>query len=126
MPGQVCVGVGALVIDNGRVLLGRRKGSHGAGTWALPGGWLEKGESFEDAAVRELEEETGLTAADLTANRLVLPFVSNNPMPDGVHSVTVRRLNPLHLLFVQLLTVSAISSLLSPLSSPPPCRFTSV
>lgn len=92
MPGQVCVGVGALVIDeaSGRVLLGRRKGSHGAGTWALPGGWLEKGEEFAAAAVRELEEETGLTMADLGPTRTVVPFVSNNVMKgDGVHSVTV-------------------------------------
>ena len=92
MPGQVCVGVGAIVIDEatGCVLLGRRKGSHGAGTWALPGGWLEKGEEFEAAAVRELEEETGLTVEDLGPTRTVAPFVSNNVMKgDGVHSVTV-------------------------------------
>ena len=90
MPGAVCVGVGALVVNNGKVLLGRRKGSHGSGTWALPGGWLEKGEEFIAGALRELEEETGLTDADISPDgRIVVPFVSNNVMPEGVHSVTI-------------------------------------
>ena len=56
----VRVGVGVLVLREGRVLLGRRQGAHGAGTWALPGGHLEFGESVEDCARRELLEETGL------------------------------------------------------------------
>lgn len=89
MPGQVCVGVGVLVVDNGRVLLGRRKGAHGSGTWALPGGWLELKEEFEECALRELEEETGLTAADVAPERTVLPVIANNVMDKGVHSVTV-------------------------------------
>jgi 8-oxo-dGTP diphosphatase len=56
----VGVGVGVLVIRNGKVLLGRRRGSHGAGTWSAPGGRLEYGESVEDCARRELLEEAGL------------------------------------------------------------------
>ena len=126
MPGQVCVGVGALVIDEstGCVLLGRRKGSHGAGTWALPGGWLEKGEELENAAVRELEEETGLTAAELAPTRTVVPFVSNNIMKgDGVHSVTVTARSPdsrslsLHKPFFVLLRLAQVYVRLA-LSSP--------
>ncbi len=54
------VGVGVLVVRDGRVLLGLRRGSHGAGTWAPPGGHLESDETVEQCARREAEEETGL------------------------------------------------------------------
>lgn len=55
------VGVGVIVVRDGRVLLGRRRGSHGSGSWAFPGGNLEFGEGVEACARRELSEETGLT-----------------------------------------------------------------
>lgn len=55
------VGVGVIVLKDGKVLLGERLASHGAGTWAIPGGHLEFGETFEQTAKREVEEETGLT-----------------------------------------------------------------
>ncbi|OCT49851.1 hypothetical protein CLCR_07454 [Cladophialophora carrionii] len=48
-----------------KFILGQRLGSHGAGTWALPGGHLEFGESFEDCAAREVMEETGLEVEDV-------------------------------------------------------------
>lgn len=54
------VGIGVLVLKEGRVLLGKRKGSHGSGLWAPSGGHLEFGESVEVCAERELREETGL------------------------------------------------------------------
>ena len=61
----VAVGVGVLVVRDGLVLLGRRLGAHGAGTWAAPGGRLEFGEQIEACAQRELAEETGLVARQI-------------------------------------------------------------
>lgn len=52
------VGVGVLVFKNGKVLLGKRKGSHGEGMYAGPGGHLEHFESIIDCAIRETKEET--------------------------------------------------------------------
>ncbi|SPO26321.1 uncharacterized protein UTRI_03910 [Ustilago trichophora] len=55
------VGVAVYVInEKGHVLVGKRTGSHGAGTLALPGGHLELHESFYECAAREVFEETGL------------------------------------------------------------------
>jgi 8-oxo-dGTP diphosphatase len=54
------VGVGVLVIQDKKILLGKRKGSHGEGRWAPPGGHLEFKETVEACAARELAEETGM------------------------------------------------------------------
>jgi len=55
---------GALVRDDaGRLLLVLRAHPPAAGTWSLPGGRIEPGESAEAACVREVAEETGLTVA---------------------------------------------------------------
>jgi 8-oxo-dGTP diphosphatase len=54
------VGIGVIVQKDGKVLLGRRRGSHGVGEFASPGGHLEHLESFADCAAREVREETGL------------------------------------------------------------------
>lgn len=50
----------AIVVRDGRVLLVRRRNPPAAGSWALPGGFVEVGEPPEAACVRELQEETGL------------------------------------------------------------------
>ena len=56
------VGVGIFVRrPDGAILMGLRKGSHGAGTWWLPGGLVEADEDLIDATEREMHEETGLT-----------------------------------------------------------------
>jgi 8-oxo-dGTP diphosphatase len=54
------VGVGAIVIHEGRVLLVRRGRAPALGLWSVPGGLVELGETTLDAARREVEEETGL------------------------------------------------------------------
>jgi len=81
---NVRVGVGVVVIHDGKVLLGKRKGSHGAGTWAFPGGHLEFGESFETCAEREVFEETGVKIKHIQK----ITF-TNDPMPlENKHYVT--------------------------------------
>ncbi len=59
------VGVGVMILKEGKVLLGKRKGSHGAGEYSFPGGHLEYMESFEDCARREIEEECGIKVKNL-------------------------------------------------------------
>jgi 8-oxo-dGTP diphosphatase len=54
------VGVGVMILKDGKVLLAKRKGSHGEGEYAFPGGHLEFGESFVQCAVRETLEESGV------------------------------------------------------------------
>ena len=60
------VGVAVIIEQGGHVLLIRRSGSHGAGTWATPGGHLDFGETPERCGAREAREETGLEVADLS------------------------------------------------------------
>ena len=59
------VGVGVLVWEGGNVLLGLRRGSHGAGTWSPPGGHLEFGEEPIDCLRRETFEEAGISIKDV-------------------------------------------------------------
>lgn len=59
------VGVAVLLIKDKKILLGMRKGSHGKGTWAPPGGHLEFFEEIEDCAKREILEETGIKIKNL-------------------------------------------------------------
>lgn len=54
------VGIGVFIFKEGKFLMQQRHGAHGAGSWSVPGGHLEFGESFEDTARREVKEETDL------------------------------------------------------------------
>ena len=78
------VGVAVIVRNNGKVLLGKRKGSHGSGHWATPGGHLEFGETVEQCACRELLEETGIVALSVERG----PYTSD-VMDDIRHYITL-------------------------------------
>lgn len=80
------VGVAVIVRREGRVLLGlRRSTTHGDGVWQFPGGHLEWGEAVADCAVREVEEETGLSIRIDGMG----PWTSNVFPDSGRHYVTV-------------------------------------
>ena len=59
-PEHPIIGVGAVIIENARVLLAKRAHPPIEGQWSIPGGALEIGELVREAAVREAREETGL------------------------------------------------------------------
>ncbi|KAG9232372.1 NUDIX hydrolase domain-like protein [Amylocarpus encephaloides] len=89
---QVRVGVGVFILkspneltNNPRFLLGKRLGSHGAGTFALPGGHLEFGETPDRCAIREIAEETGL---DVTNVRF-LTATNDYMKAEGKHYITM-------------------------------------
>jgi len=80
------VGTGILLFnDKNQFLMGKRKGSHGEGMWGLVGGYIEFGETFEQAAKRETMEETGLTLTDFKVLACASHFFDN-----GVkHDITI-------------------------------------
>lgn len=71
------IGVNVFVLKDGKLLLGKRIGKTGYGTWCLPGGHFEWGESLANAATRELEEETSIKSNNLQFLHLV-----NEPRKD--------------------------------------------
>ncbi len=84
MPG---VGLAVIIMSGKKVLLGKRKNVHGEGTWAFPGGHLEKYENFKDCALREVKEETGLDVSVVDENPVA---VTNDFFPeDDKHYVTL-------------------------------------
>ncbi|MEM3399623.1 MAG: NUDIX hydrolase [Candidatus Micrarchaeia archaeon] len=77
--------VDAIIVDGERVVLVRRKNPPFAGKWALPGGFVEYGETCEKACIREVKEETGL---DVEILDLVGVFSDPARDPRG-HTVSV-------------------------------------
>jgi 8-oxo-dGTP diphosphatase len=59
------VGTATIITKDDKVLLMKRKGPHGAGTWSPPGGHLDFGETPETCAAREAQEEVGLEVRGL-------------------------------------------------------------
>ncbi|MHB1865266.1 MAG: nucleotide triphosphate diphosphatase NUDT15 [Candidatus Saccharimonadales bacterium] len=79
------VGIGVFVFKDGKFILGRRQGSHGRGDWATHGGHLEFGETFEQAAKREVLEETGLKIKNVRFGAITNDYFEK----DKKHYVTV-------------------------------------
>jgi 8-oxo-dGTP diphosphatase len=80
------VGVGVFCWRDGRFLMARRGRNFGTGLWSVPGGAQEHGESFEEAGIREVREETGLEVSGLT----VAALTNDMAMPlGGEHWLTV-------------------------------------
>ena len=59
------VGTAIIITKDDKVLLMKRKGPHGKGTWSTPGGHLDFGETPEQGAAREAKEEVGMDASDI-------------------------------------------------------------
>jgi 8-oxo-dGTP diphosphatase len=79
------VGTATIITRDDKVLLMKRRGPHGTGTWSTPGGHLDFGESPEQCAAREAREEVGLEVGDLRFRA-----VTNDLFEDsGRHYITI-------------------------------------
>jgi len=79
-PARPIVGVGAVILDGGRVVLVKRRHPPLKGEWSLPGGGVEIGETLEECVVREVREETGL---DIEVGPVVEVFDRIDRTADG-------------------------------------------
>ncbi len=90
---KVGVGFGVLILKDNKVLLGKRHDDaekadselHGEGTWTMPGGKMHFGETFEQSAAREVEEETSII---INQENLKLISIANDRVEDA-HFVTI-------------------------------------
>jgi len=90
---KVGVGFGVMILKDNKILLGKRHEDpdkadselHGEGTWTMPGGKIEFGEALEEAAGREVMEETSLK---INQDKLKFISVANDRVPDA-HFVTL-------------------------------------
>jgi 8-oxo-dGTP diphosphatase len=74
-------------MDN-QILVGKRKGSHGEGSWAFPGGHLEFNEKPLECALRELEEETGVERKNVLSWEEI-GFTNDIFEKEGKHYITI-------------------------------------
>jgi 8-oxo-dGTP diphosphatase len=79
-PDRPIVGVGAVIIRDGRALIVRRATEPLKGQWSIPGGMLELGEKLREGVAREVKEETGL---DIDVGEVLDVFDSIFPDADG-------------------------------------------
>lgn len=85
MKSEPRIGVGVIVVKEGRVLVGKRISAHGNGSWQFPGGHLKFNEAIEDCARREVFEETGVTLGKISFG----PYTNDVFSEAGKHYVTL-------------------------------------
>ena len=79
------VGVAIIITRGDQVLLMKRKGIHGKGTWSTPGGHLDFGETPEQCAAREAKEEVGLDVVDIRFRAITNDIFETS----GRHYITI-------------------------------------
>ncbi len=79
------VGTAMIITKDDKVLLMKRKGPHGRGTWSTPGGHLDFGETLEDCAAREAKEEVGVDVVDIRFRAVTNDLFEET----GKHYVTI-------------------------------------
>ena len=79
------VGTAMIIMKDDKVLLMKRKGPHGQGTWSTPGGHLDFGETLEGCATREAKEEVGVDMVDVQFRAVTNDIFEET----GKHYVTV-------------------------------------
>lgn len=82
---RASVGVGVIVRKGSTIIQIQRQGSHGAGSWSVPGGHIDFGESVEECAVREVMEETSVTIKNVR----FLGYTNDVFEAEGKHYVTL-------------------------------------
>jgi 8-oxo-dGTP diphosphatase len=81
-PDQPVVGIGVVIVKDGKIVLIKRGNDPGKGKWSIPGGIVELGENIQQTVIREAKEETCLDVA----NPLLVDVVENVEV-DGVAKV---------------------------------------
>ena len=79
------VGTSIIITKDDKVLLMKRKGPHGGGTWSTPGGHLDFGESLEGCAAREAKEEMGIDVVDIRFRTVTNDIFES----EGKHYITI-------------------------------------